>query len=214
MEFERFFGKGEGIEPNNCNPCQLEGAICSEWINPEAPCTCWEVVSLWHTQRQDFQHTLVFYADQPKQECLKVFYRGNVKLWINRKLKITSRNWTWSAFFEVKVIRMEQTGIYRLHRLWEGLQKHRGDRGTYFFQPCSDKNATWFQCSCNNRKNRRTKSSNFSLCSHPCVSLTVFYSGHSPQMHLQQSTQLINTDKISVNTQDRETGTTRTIFKL
>ena len=69
-----------------------------------------------------------------KTRMSEEFYRGNVKLGINRELKIISKNCTWSAFFEVKVIRMEQAGIYRFHRLWEGLQKHRGAGWTCFFR--------------------------------------------------------------------------------
>lgn len=128
-----------------------------------SPCICWAVVSLWQTHRQIFQYALVFHADQPKQKYLKEYYKGDVKLVINRELKIVSKNWTRSGFSEVKVIRKEQTGIYRLHKLWEELQKHRGDRNI-FFQQYSDKNATWFQGSWNDRKNRKTKISNFSLC--------------------------------------------------
>lgn len=89
LKFARFFGKRHGIEPRHCNP---EGAIFSEWVNPEAPCTCWEAVSFCQTLRQVFQHALVLNEDQPKQECLKEFYRGDVKLGINRELKIISKN--------------------------------------------------------------------------------------------------------------------------
>lgn len=198
-----------GLNQSDCN-C----AISSEWIDPEAPCTCWEVVSLCQTHRQVFQHALVFYADQPKQEYLKEFYRGDAKLRINRELKIISKSWTWSAFFEVKVIRMEQAGIYRLHRLVGGSSKAQRWQKNIFFSSAVTKNATWFQGSCNNRRIGKQKVLILVSASHPCVTLVFFYSGHSPQMHLQQSTQQINTDKISVNARYREKGATRTIFKL
>lgn len=137
------------------------------------------------------------------------------KAWNKQRIENDGKkNWTWSTFFEVKVIRMEQAGIYRLHRLWEGLQKQRGDRWTCFFSPAVTKMQHGFRTLRTTGRKGKQKVLILVSASHPCCSLISLRLGHSPGTHLQQSTRLINTDKFSVNTHDTEIRTTRAIFKL
>lgn len=191
MEFER----GMGLNQSHCNPCWPEGAIFSEWIDPEAPCTCWEVVSLWQIHRQVFQHALVFYADQPKQECLKEFYKGDVKLGINRELKKSQKIELDLASLKLKWLEWSRLRFIDFTGLWEGLQKYRGDREKYIFSRAVTKMQHGFRVLATTGRIGRQKALILVSASHPCVSLVVLYSGYSPQMHFQQSTQLINVIK-------------------
>lgn len=99
---------------------------------------------------------------------------------------------------------MEQAGIYRLHRLWEGLQKQRGDRWTCFFSPAVTKMQRGFRALRTTGRKGKQKVLILVSASHPCCSLIALRLGHSPGTHLQQSTRLINTDKFSVNTHDTD----------